>query len=113
MQSSSKAREFVGLFINFPNEFAILFNILRGYIKTWRIPLNVQTSKKIDKQSFLIESNGVPSRDDLIQINISDLSSDFEEEKYSNIFSNLIYQKTPNKRLDSKTIGLSLSKKRQ
>jgi CheY-like chemotaxis protein len=28
-----------------------------------------------------------------------------------NIFSNLIYQKTPNKRLDSKTIGLSLSKK--
>ena len=38
--------------INYPNEFAILFNILRGYIKTWRIPLNVQTSKKIDKQSL-------------------------------------------------------------
>ncbi len=38
--------------INYPNEFGILFNILRGYIKTWRIPLNVQTNKKIDKQSL-------------------------------------------------------------
>jgi hypothetical protein len=34
--------------INYPNEFGILFNILRGYIKTWRIPLNVKTNKKID-----------------------------------------------------------------
>ena len=38
--------------INYPNEFGILFNILRGYIKTWKIPLNVQTSKKIDKNSL-------------------------------------------------------------
>lgn len=38
--------------INYPNEFGILFNILRGYIKTWRIPLTVQTNKKIDKQSL-------------------------------------------------------------
>jgi hypothetical protein len=38
--------------INYPNEFAILFNILRGYIKTWKIPLNVKTNKKIDKQSL-------------------------------------------------------------
>lgn len=36
--------------INYPNEFAIIFNILRGYIKTWRIPLNVQTTKKVDKK---------------------------------------------------------------
>jgi hypothetical protein len=35
--------------INYPNEFGILFNILRGYIKTWKIPLNVKTTKKIDK----------------------------------------------------------------
>jgi hypothetical protein len=34
--------------INYPNEFGILFNILRGYIKTWKIPLNVKTNKKID-----------------------------------------------------------------
>jgi len=38
--------------INYPNEFAILFNILRGYIKTWEFPLDVKTSKKIDKQSL-------------------------------------------------------------
>jgi hypothetical protein len=36
--------------INYPNEFGILFNILRGYIKTWKIPLVVNTNKKIDKQ---------------------------------------------------------------
>jgi len=38
--------------INYPNEFGILFNILRGYIKTWKIPLNVKTSKKIDKNAL-------------------------------------------------------------
>ena len=38
--------------INYPNEFAILFNILRGYIKTWKIPLVIQTSKKIDIDSI-------------------------------------------------------------
>ena len=26
--------------INYPNEFGILFNILRGYIKTWKITIN-------------------------------------------------------------------------
>ena len=35
--------------INYPNEFGILFNILRGYIKTWKIPLNVQSTEKVDK----------------------------------------------------------------
>jgi hypothetical protein len=38
--------------INYPNEFGILFNILRGYIKTWTIPLDVKTSKKIDRNSL-------------------------------------------------------------
>ena len=38
--------------INYPNEFGILFNILRGYIKTWRILLNVKTNKKIDRNSL-------------------------------------------------------------
>jgi SNF2 family DNA or RNA helicase len=38
--------------INYPNEFGILFNILRGYIKTWEIPLDVKTSKKVDKKSI-------------------------------------------------------------
>jgi hypothetical protein len=35
--------------INYPNEFGILFNILRGYIKTWKIPLKIKTSAKVDK----------------------------------------------------------------
>jgi hypothetical protein len=34
--------------INYPNEIAVLYNMLRGYIKTFSIPLDVQTSRKID-----------------------------------------------------------------
>lgn len=29
--------------VNYPNEIAILFNILRGYIKTWEIPIQVDS----------------------------------------------------------------------
>ena len=39
--------------INYPNEIAITFNILRGYIKTWSFPLNIKTSKKIDKSEII------------------------------------------------------------
>lgn len=35
--------------INYPNEFAILFNILRGYIKTWKFPLKINNTGKVDK----------------------------------------------------------------
>ncbi len=35
--------------INYPNELAVMYNILRGYIKTWNIPLNIRTSRKINK----------------------------------------------------------------
>jgi hypothetical protein len=38
--------------INYPNEFGILFNILRGYIKTWEIPLDVKTAGKVDKNAL-------------------------------------------------------------
>jgi hypothetical protein len=38
--------------INYPNEFGILFNILRGYIKTWEISLDIKTSAKIDQNSL-------------------------------------------------------------
>ena len=38
--------------INYPNEFGILFNILRGYIKTWKIPLQIKTTNKIDRDSL-------------------------------------------------------------
>lgn len=39
--------------INYPNEIAILFNILRGYIKTWTFPLNIKSSRKINKEELL------------------------------------------------------------
>ena len=39
--------------INYPNEIAILFNILRGYIKTWSFPVNVSTSKKVNRDTIL------------------------------------------------------------
>ena len=38
--------------INYPNEFAILFNILRGYIKTWRIPLVIKTKNAINRETL-------------------------------------------------------------
>jgi len=38
--------------INYPNEFGILFNILRGYIKTWKFQLDIKTNNKIDKSSI-------------------------------------------------------------
>lgn len=44
--------------INYPNEVAIIFNILRGYIKVWKIPLQVGAGSasgpqaKIDKNHW-------------------------------------------------------------
>jgi hypothetical protein len=39
--------------INYPNEIAILFNMLRGYIKTWTFPVVVKTSQKMDRDAIL------------------------------------------------------------
>jgi hypothetical protein len=38
--------------INYPNEVAILFNMLRGYIKTWEFPLDVKGGQKVTKESL-------------------------------------------------------------
>lgn len=38
--------------INYPNEIAVLFNILRGYIKTWSFKLDVSSERKINKEYF-------------------------------------------------------------
>ena len=38
--------------INKPNEIAILFNILRGKIKSWSFKLNIKNDKKVDKKFF-------------------------------------------------------------
>ena len=36
--------------INYPNEIGILFNILRGYIKTWNLTLTTEGTNKISKE---------------------------------------------------------------
>jgi len=38
--------------INYPNEIGILFNILRGYIKTWNFTLSVEGNKKVSKETL-------------------------------------------------------------
>jgi hypothetical protein len=51
--------------INYPNEIGILFNILRGYIETWIMDLNVKTEKKINKEEILklFEKSGINTYD--------------------------------------------------
>jgi hypothetical protein len=39
--------------INYPNEIGILYNILRGYIKTWTFTVRVMTSNKINRDAIL------------------------------------------------------------
>ena len=38
--------------INYPNEIAIFFNILRGYIKTWNLVLDIKTTQKINTENI-------------------------------------------------------------
>jgi hypothetical protein len=35
--------------INYPNEIGILYNILRGYIKTWTIPISWEKSERLNQ----------------------------------------------------------------
>lgn len=39
--------------INYPNEIGVLFNMLRGYIKTFVIPLQVKTTSKINEEAIM------------------------------------------------------------
>jgi hypothetical protein len=49
--------------INYPNEFAILFNILRGYIKTWEFPISDTTATAFDRNSLIEMLKGEKSLD--------------------------------------------------
>ena len=49
--------------INYPNEIAIIFNILRGYIKTWKFPLQIGSQSKVDKKVLLKLFEGANSLD--------------------------------------------------
>lgn len=39
--------------INYPNEISILYNILRGYIKTWTIPMTWEKTEKLNLETIL------------------------------------------------------------
>ena len=56
--------------INYPNELGILFNMLRGYIKSWSIKLNIKTREKINQDSIkkiLYKSKALASILDFIE----------------------------------------------
>ncbi len=44
--------------INYPNEIAIIFNIICGYINVWNIPVSVDSSRKIDEVEMKKIING-------------------------------------------------------
>ena len=54
--------------INYPNEIGILFNILRGFIKVWDIPLNIKTSKKVNQDFFIKIFKTYPKLNNLIDL---------------------------------------------
>jgi len=39
--------------INYPNEIGVLFNMLRGYIKTWTIPVRITTKERVNRDTIL------------------------------------------------------------
>ena len=45
-------------FKSYPNEIAIFFNILRGYIKTWNLVLDIKTHNKNITKSIIIRGMG-------------------------------------------------------
>ena len=56
--------------INYPNEIGILFNILRGYIKTFTVPINVKTAGKVDEskiKSIIASDNTLSNLIDFVE----------------------------------------------
>jgi len=49
--------------INYPNEFGILFNILRGYIKTWEFPISDTTARAFNRDDIIEMLKGEKSLD--------------------------------------------------
>ena len=85
--------------INTPREISILFNMLRGYIKTWTFQLQINTSAKINNEIILdkediqnINKNKNNVKNYLSQIKIKEI--DYKnlgsEKKYFCILNNII-----------------------
>ena len=55
--------------INYPNEIGVLFNILRGYIKTWTFPIKMLQGGETptrDKVTLWLEQEGLKQFDEII-----------------------------------------------
>ena len=85
--------------INYPNEIGILFNMLRGYIKTFNFTVDISTSDRID-QAAIVELFSKFKVTDYIQYNPSSktivvtrnpftFSSQFEDSTYMGIRKNI------------------------
>lgn len=57
--------------INYPNEIGVLFNILRGYIKTWTIPISWEKTEKLNEDAIytMLDNGNLKTYD---YINFSD-----------------------------------------
>ena len=51
--------------INSPHELAVMFNIIRGYINTWSLPLEKRTNEKVNQEYLmkLFDANGLKTFD--------------------------------------------------
>lgn len=51
--------------INYPNELAVMFNLLRGYIRTWTFKVVTTTSKEVSQKSIsdILEKSGLKTYD--------------------------------------------------
>ena len=92
--------------INYPNEIAILFNILRGYIKVFNFKLNINTNIKFDidsikkifkKENIIDEIDYInyKSSTNKLEITLNPLSftNDYNNDIYNGVKFNKIYNK--------------------
>jgi len=51
--------------LNYPNEMGVMFNLLRGYIKTWEFKVTVSTTKEINQKTIvkMLEKEGLQTYD--------------------------------------------------
>ena len=92
--------------INYPNELAVLFNMLRGYIKTYVFYLDVQTTRRINQQTIenMFKSTNTY---DYIEYNVSAKSLTvtrnpfgFISKRQRNLYDGVVWKGVPSVRQD-------------
>ena len=84
--------------INYPNEIGILFNMLRGYIKTFILYVNIETSDKVNEENIkeILKSLKIAdyinydnsSKTITITRNPFEYVSQYDDKKYSGVKKN-------------------------